>query len=100
MGIITPLVPVCPLTLGTSPVSPLEMTSGYSTLANGGIHCRPYAISSIASPAGGTVFRTRPVCDRAVPSSVAAQETAMLEGPPAGEVGWENCAAPPEASWA
>jgi penicillin-binding protein 1A len=31
MGIDCPLTPVCPLTLGTSAVSPLEMTAGFGT---------------------------------------------------------------------
>jgi penicillin-binding protein 1A len=80
MGITSPLVPVCPLTLGTSPVSPFEMTSGYSTLANGGVHCRPYVIASIASATGQRIYRARPSCTRAIPAWVAAEETAMLQG--------------------
>jgi penicillin-binding protein 1A len=80
MGITSPLVPVCPLTLGTSPVSPLQMTSGYATLANRGIHCQPYAIARVLSPAGRTIYRSTPDCSRAIPRSVADEETAMLEG--------------------
>jgi penicillin-binding protein 1A len=80
MGITSPLVPVCPLTLGTSPVSPLQMTSGYATLANRGIHCEPYAIARVLSPAGRAIYRNTPDCARAIPRSVAEEETAMLEG--------------------
>ncbi|HHY96150.1 MAG TPA: penicillin-binding protein, partial [Firmicutes bacterium] len=36
MGIQSPLDPVGPLALGTSPVSPLELATAYCTLANGG----------------------------------------------------------------
>ena len=80
MGITSPLTPVCPLTLGTSPVSPLEMTSGYATLANGGIHCQPYAIDRVVSSNGRTIYQAEPDCTRALPTWVAQEETAMLEG--------------------
>ncbi len=79
MGITNPLVPVCPLTLGTSPVSPLQMTSGFATLADGGIHCVPFAIASVVSSTGLVLERTKPECTRAIPAGVAAEETAMLE---------------------
>jgi penicillin-binding protein 1A len=80
MGITSPLTPVCPLTLGTSPVSPLQMTSAYATLANRGIHCRPYAIARVVSNAGRTTYRAEPACTRALPRWAAEEETAMLEG--------------------
>jgi len=80
MGITTDLTPVCPLTLGTSPVSPLDMTSGFATLANDGVHCQPYAIAHVVSSTGKTVYRQKPECSRAIPAWVAQEETAMLEG--------------------
>jgi penicillin-binding protein 1A len=80
MGITSALTPVCPLTLGTSPVSPLEMTSGYATLANDGVHCEPYAIERVVSSSGEQIYQAAPECSRAIPASVAHEETAMLEG--------------------
>ncbi|TMK31117.1 MAG: hypothetical protein E6G61_04320 [Actinobacteria bacterium] len=80
MGITTDLTPVCPLTLGTSPVSPLDMTSGFATLANEGVHCQPYAIARVVSSTGKSVYRQKPECSRAIPAWVAQEETAMLEG--------------------
>jgi penicillin-binding protein 1A len=80
MGITTELTPVCPLTLGTSPVSPLDMTSGFATLANDGVHCQPYAIAEVVSSTGKIVYRQKPECSRAIPAWVAQQETHMLEG--------------------
>jgi penicillin-binding protein 1A len=80
MGITTPLTPVCPLTLGTSPVSPLDMTSGYATIANDGVHCQPYAIARVLSSTGQSIYRQKPDCTRAIPAWVAEEETAMLEG--------------------
>ncbi len=41
MGVHAPLDPVLSLALGTSPVSPLEMASVYSTFAAGGNHPEP-----------------------------------------------------------
>jgi len=80
MGITTDLTPVCPLTLGTSPVSPLDMTSGFATLANDGVHCQPHAIAYVVSSTGKTIYRQKPECTRAIPAWVAREETAMLEG--------------------
>jgi penicillin-binding protein 1A len=79
MGITNELVPVCPLTLGTSPVSPLQMASGYATLANRGVRCEPVAITRVLDTNGATIFRAKPSCRQAVPTSVADQATAMLE---------------------
>jgi penicillin-binding protein 1A len=79
MGIQSPLALYCPLTLGASPVSPLEMTSAYSTVANGGAHCQPYAIARIESRTGQTLYQARPECTQVIPPEIAAQVTAMLE---------------------
>ena len=82
MGITTKMDPYCPLTLGATGVgvNPLEMASGYATLANGGVHCIPYSIASIADSSGKTIFRQRPDCKRAIPAGVASEETSMLQG--------------------
>ena len=83
MGITTKLHPAyCPLTLGAAVqgVNPLEMASGYATLANGGVHCVPYSIARIADSTGQTIFRQHPDCTRAIPAGVASEETSMLEG--------------------
>jgi penicillin-binding protein 1A len=79
MGITSALTPVCPLTLGTSPVSPLQMTSAYATLANNGVHCTPYVIDRVVSPSGHA-YQAQPDCTRAIPKDVATEETAMLQG--------------------
>ncbi len=78
-GTNTPYVaPVCPITLGGVSVSPLDMTTAYSTLANGGVHCMPYAISKVLR-AGKTIYEHQPECTRAIPASVAATEDYMLQ---------------------
>ncbi|HXY71375.1 MAG TPA: transglycosylase domain-containing protein [Actinomycetota bacterium] len=83
MGITTRLKPAyCPLTLGAaiSGINPLEMASGYATLANGGVHCVPYSIQRISDSSGKTIFRQKPDCTQAIPAGVASEETRMLEG--------------------
>jgi penicillin-binding protein 1A len=83
MGITSDLTPAyCPLTLGASPhgLNPLEMASGYATLANGGVHCQPYSIAKIVGPDGNTLFRQQKRCEQAIPAGVASLETSILEG--------------------
>jgi len=87
MGITSPLTPVCPLTLGTSPVSPFEMTSAYSTLANNGIHCKPYSIEKVVGPTGDVVENAHSRCSRVMPANVAQTETRLLEAVVSGGTG-------------
>jgi penicillin-binding protein 1A len=55
MGISTPLEPVPALALGTSGVTPLELTSVYATIASGGVKKGPWIIKSIKDPSGNIV---------------------------------------------
>ena len=80
MGITTPLQPVCSITLGTQPVNPLEMTDGYATLADHGIHHAPQAFELVRSPNGALLGRLDAPGARALPRSVADQVTHALEG--------------------
>ena len=72
------------ITLGTSDVSPLEMASGYQTLANEGRHCVPFAISRVelASEEGpdSLLYRHRDECHQVIDRDIAAQVTSMLQG--------------------
>ena len=90
MGITSPLWPVdkhgnrtgpsvCPITLGVYPVSPFEMTSAYSTLANNGIHCKPYSIEKVVGPNGDVIENAHPHCSRVMPAHIAQLETKLLE---------------------
>ncbi|HXF57907.1 MAG TPA: PBP1A family penicillin-binding protein [Actinomycetota bacterium] len=79
MGITGYVPPYCAITLGAVGVSPLDMASGYATLANGGVHCQPFAITRIEDSAGRTLFEARPRCRRAVSKDIAHLVTAMLE---------------------
>jgi penicillin-binding protein 1A len=52
MGIKSPLDPVCSITLGTQPVTPLDMATGYATLAARGVPHSPYTISDVKATDG------------------------------------------------
>jgi membrane peptidoglycan carboxypeptidase len=78
------LTAVPSITLGTSDVSPLEMASAYQTLANGGRHCAPYAISrvTLASETGpdSLLYRHKEQCRQVIDKDIATQVTSMLQG--------------------
>jgi penicillin-binding protein 1A len=52
MGIRSPLAEVCSIGLGTSGVTPLEMTSAFSTLAARGVFVEPTAVEHISARDG------------------------------------------------
>jgi penicillin-binding protein 1A len=87
MGVITytrggevSIPAVCSITLGAVQVNPLSMTSGYSTLANGGIHCKPFVIRRVVAANGKNIFKAKPFCQRVMDGKVSNQVTSLLEG--------------------
>ena len=80
LGIRSDLKPYLSLALGTFEVSPYEMASAYATLANGGVHCAPFAIDRIVDAGGKTVVRNDPQCARVLDEKIAAQADAILQG--------------------
>jgi membrane peptidoglycan carboxypeptidase len=79
MGITAPLSAVPSITLGTNDVSTLDMATGYSTLANDGVHCQPFAISRVVLPDGRKLYQHHPQCRRAIDPAIAHLVTAMLQ---------------------
>ena len=70
------------LTLGTIGVTPLQMASAYSTLANNGVRHRPVYVTRIVA-SDGTVLYNRPGGAPGTPvvsPQLAQTETQMLEG--------------------
>lgn len=57
LGITSSLKPVPSLALGTSPVSPFEMASAYSVLANEGLRNAPIAVLKITDAADRIVYK-------------------------------------------
>jgi penicillin-binding protein 1A len=56
LGIVSPLNAVASLALGTSTVTPLELTSAYVPFANGGKGVIPFGIARIRTRAGKVLF--------------------------------------------
>jgi penicillin-binding protein 1A len=79
-GISSPLKQVCSITLGTSPVTPLEMADAYAAFADGGYHHPPQVIRSVRAPDGHVLERLTTKGSRAMPEHVATTVTRALEG--------------------
>lgn len=79
-GITSPLEPVCSITLGTSPVTPLEMTNAYATFADGGIFHPAEAILSVRNPRGRVLERLSTTGSQTIPSWVVPILTRALDG--------------------
>jgi penicillin-binding protein 1A len=69
LGVRSPLVPVCSITLGPEGVSPLDMTDAFATVAAGGVHHAPEALAARQSPGR-----------RVLPKDVASKVTYALSG--------------------
>jgi membrane peptidoglycan carboxypeptidase len=80
MGVLSPLPPVCSLATGSVGISPLDQASGYQTLANSGVHCKPFAVTEITR-GEQILYRHHPDCERVLPASTANLITDMLKGP-------------------
>jgi penicillin-binding protein 1A len=59
LGIVSPLQAVASLALGTSGVTPLELTGAYAAFANGGETVAPFAIVSIRTRDGKILFQRK-----------------------------------------
>lgn len=80
MGITSSLDANPAIALGglTEGVSPLEMASAYSTIANGGMHVPPAAIVRVLDDEGAVILQPDRSAQRAVSKSVAVQTSLML----------------------
>ncbi len=80
MGITSPLEANLSLALGSSVVSPLEHASGYSTLANGGLHVDPTPFRLVKDSLGSTVLDDEyPQASDVVSAGTAYIVTSMME---------------------
>ncbi len=78
MGIRSPLEPVCSITLGTFEVTPLEMASAFGTLANHGVHCRPFAITRVEARGKVLLRQKQGRCDQVVDRQIADDVAGLL----------------------
>jgi penicillin-binding protein 1A len=79
-GITSPLANNASLALGTSEVTPLELTTAYAVFANGGYRVEPYLVTEV-DIAGRTVWRRTPDQPRRIIASATDRDlVAMLYG--------------------
>jgi penicillin-binding protein 1A len=79
MGIKSELNPYPSIALGTSEVSPLELTSAYGTLANKGVHVEPISILKIEDRNGILIDQFAPEYTEAVSPQTASIITDMMQ---------------------
>ncbi|HEX4272755.1 MAG TPA: PBP1A family penicillin-binding protein [Rhizomicrobium sp.] len=60
LGIVSPLSAVASLALGTSGVTPLELTGAYAAFANGGTGVQPFGVVRIRTRSGRILYDHRP----------------------------------------
>ncbi|MFC0284696.1 transglycosylase domain-containing protein [Camelimonas abortus] len=60
LGVTSPLAANASIALGTSEVTPLELTAAYAAFANGGIGVVPYVIESVSTPDGKNIYKRMP----------------------------------------
>ncbi len=81
MGITEDLNPDLSLALGTAVVSPLDMASGYSTIASGGVYIEPTGIRTVQDKYGATILDNRfPDRRIALSAGTAWIMTTLMEG--------------------
>lgn len=82
MGLTTTITPVPAVALGgmAEGVTPLEMASAYSTLANGGTHAKPIGILKVVDKDGAVLFTAKTSSKRALDPAVAYLTTDILKG--------------------
>jgi penicillin-binding protein 1A len=81
-GIQSPLAQNASLALGTSEVTPLELTRAYAVFANGGLKVYPYFVTEVDDNRGQVLYRREPSvgAERVVASHVNRDLVAMLYG--------------------
>jgi penicillin-binding protein 1A len=79
MGIKSDLNPYPSIALGTSEVTPLELATGFSTIASGGVYHSPVSIIRVEDRNGIVLEEFRGESYEAVSKSTAALVTSMME---------------------
>jgi penicillin-binding protein 1A len=80
MGITSPLQPYASLALGTSEVSPLDMTAAFGVFANHGVYVEPNSILKIEDKDGNLIEENTPFQREVLSEETAFIMTTMLEG--------------------
>jgi penicillin-binding protein 1A len=88
-GITSPLEQNASLALGTSEVTPLELTSAYAVFASGGVAVQPYFVTEVDGPGGKVLYRRSATAEpeRIIAEHVNKDLVAMLYGVVTGGTG-------------
>ncbi len=79
LGIMSPLAANASLALGTSEVTPLELTTAYAAFANGGYRVFPYLVTRVDTQSGQNLYtRTPPVPQRVIAEHIMRDMNAMM----------------------
>ena len=78
MGIVSPLEPNASIALGTSEVSPFELTSAYAPFANGGFAASPHVVERIREGNKTLYVRAPQALGRIVDARYVAMMNAMM----------------------
>ena len=99
LGIASPLEANPSLPLGTSEVTPLELTTAYAAFANGGFRVYPYFVTEV-DDTGGKVYyrRAAPAPQRVIDASINRDMLAMLWNVIAAGTGGSASLGPREAA--
>ena len=81
LGVEGKLREVLSLALGTSEVTPLELTSAYATIANGGVRVEPMPVRAVLDRGGNVRWTARRESKRVIRPETAYMGTILLEGP-------------------
>ena len=78
LGIASPLAEVSSLALGTSGVTPLELTGAYAAFANGGNGVIPFGVLKVTTRTGKVLYRRKPVATAVMSANDNMQMTRMM----------------------
>ncbi|HEX4294522.1 MAG TPA: PBP1A family penicillin-binding protein [Rhizomicrobium sp.] len=80
-GISSPLEQNASLALGTSEVTPIELTTAYAAFASGGMAVSPYFVTEVDGPGGAVLYKRKPAePQRIIAEHVDKDLVAMLYG--------------------
>ncbi len=80
-GIASPLEQNASLALGTSEVTPIELTTAYAVFASGGMAVAPFFVTEVDGPGGAVLYRRHaPEPQRVIAEHVNKDLVAMLYG--------------------
>ena len=99
LGITAPLTPTPSLALGTSEVTPLELTGAYAAFADGGYRVYPYLVTEVDQADGKPLYRREaPKPQRVIEPQVERDMLAMMWNVIATGTGTSASLAPREAA--